>query len=200
MITLLDYGMGNLRSVEKALVHVGAEVRVSSSPAEVERAESLIVPGVGAFGQAMEHLASTGLDRAIVGAVERGARYLGICLGMQLLFESSEEHGSHRGLGLLPGRVVRLPGTLKVPEVGWNQVTPVREDPLFAGIPDTQFFYFDQSFYCAPSEPSDLLAETEYGLRYASAVRRGRLSAVQFHPEKSQQHGLRLLRNFAGSA
>jgi imidazole glycerol-phosphate synthase subunit HisH len=200
VITLLDYGMGNLRSVEKALVHVGAEVRVTSRPAEVEGAERLVVPGVGAFGQAMDHLRASGLDRAILAAVARGAGYFGICLGMQLLFETSEEHGSHRGLGLLPGRVLRLPERVKVPEVGWNQVTPVRPDPLFEGIPESQFFYFDQSFYCEPSEPSDLLAETEYGLRYASAVRRGRLSAVQFHPEKSQKHGLRMLRNFAGAA
>jgi glutamine amidotransferase len=198
VITIVDYGMGNLRSVEKALLKVGAPARVSSRPEEVEAAERLVVPGVGAFGQAMERLRATGLDRAILAALERGAAYLGICLGMQMLFEESEEHGRHRGLGVLPGRVRRLPSTVKVPEVGWNQVRAAAPDPLFEGIPDQRFFYFDQSFYCEPADPADLLAETEYGLCYASAVRRGRVRAVQFHPEKSQAHGLRLLQNFSG--
>lgn len=200
MILLLDYGMGNLRSVEKAFAHVGGEVRLTSDPREVERAECLVLPGVGAFGQAMDRLRERGLDRAIHAALDRGARFLGICLGMQLLFESSEEHGQHLGLGVLKGHVKHLPPGVKAPEVGWNRAEPARVDPVLLGLEAGEYFYFDQSFYCAPEEESDVLTYTEYGLRYASAVRRGPVCAVQFHPEKSQRAGLRLLENFVRMA
>ena len=196
-VTILDYGMGNLRSVQKAFAHFGIAARITSDPAETAAAARLVVPGVGAFGQAMARLRETGLDRAIRAAVEGGAHFLGICLGMQLLFERSEEHGTHQGLGLLQGEVKRFPATVKVPEVGWNRVSIRPGDPLMEGIEEGEFFYFDQSYYCAPSDPDDLLSETEYGLRYASAVRKGRVRAVQIHPEKSQRAGLRLLENFA---
>jgi imidazole glycerol-phosphate synthase subunit HisH len=196
LITLLDYGMGNLRSVEKALERVGAGVRRTSDPGETAAAERLVVPGVGAFGQAMERLRGAGLDEAIRAAVGAGARFLGICLGMQLLFDESEEHGTHRGLGLLPGRVVRLPSRVKVPHVGWNQALPARPDPLFEGLPAEPFFYFDQSYCCLPARRADVLAETDHGVRFASAAGRGRVYGVQFHPEKSQASGLRMLKNF----
>lgn len=196
-LTILDYGMGNLRSVEKAFAHFGVEARITSDPAAAARATHLVVPGVGAFGQAVLRLREAGLDRAIRAAVDGGAHFLGICLGMQLLFETSEEHGRHHGLGLLKGEVKRLPPTVKVPEVGWNRISFRPGDPLLEGIEEGEFFYFDQSYYCAPADPDDLLSETDYGVCYASAVRKGRVRAVQFHPEKSQRAGLRLLENFA---
>jgi glutamine amidotransferase len=197
VITLLDYGVNNIRSVEKALKFVGAPVRITSDPGVVESSDKLLVPGVGAFGQAMDSLRAAGLDRALRRAVGRNAHLLGICLGMQLLFETSEEHGTHEGLGLLKGHVKRLPDSVKVPHIGWNQIAPVGEDPLMKEITSGEFFYFDQSFHCVPDDKADRLADTDYGLSIASAVRRGNVRGVQFHPEKSQKAGLRMLENFA---
>jgi len=198
VISLLDYGIGNLRSLQKAFEHVGGEVRVVTTPEEVAAADKLVVPGVGAFGQAVGRLNERGLDRAIHAAVGRGALFLGVCVGMQLLFETSCEHGVHRGLGLLKGHVRRLPDTVKLPQVGWNRAEPTRPDPLLEGLEKGEYVYFDHSYYCEPEDSSDALTLTEHGLRYASAVRRGRICAVQFHPEKSQKAGLKLLENFVG--
>ena len=193
-VTLFDYGAGNLHSLAKALETPGVTLAIQADPAAAADTDLLVLPGVGAFGPAAAALAP-GRER-LRDAVAGGLPCVGICLGMQLLFEESEEHGTHRGLGLLPGRVVRLPSTVKVPHVGWNQAVPARPDPLFEGLPAEPFFYFDQSYCCLPAERSDVLAETDYGLRYACAAGRGRVYGVQFHPEKSQADGLRMLKNF----
>lgn len=198
MITIADYGVGNLRSVQKALERVGAEAVVSGDPAALDDALGVVLPGVGAFGDGMDNLRKRGLVEPVLRQVEDGKPFLGICLGMQLLFDESEEMGRHRGLGLLPGRVVRFPDNgLKVPHIGWNQLQ-VRPNPLLAQIADGAYAYFVHSFYPVPDEPGDVLATTEYGLEFASVVGRGLIWGAQFHPEKSQEIGLRLLANFAG--
>lgn len=201
MIVVIDYGMGNLRSVSKALEALGADVTVSSRPDEVARADKLILPGVGAFGAAMEELAARKLLDPIRRSLADGKPYLGICLGLQLLFETSEENPGVPGLGILPGRVRRFEtnghADLKVPHIGWNQVTTGRGGcPLLAGIPEGSFFYFVHSYYADPADRSLVSLETDYGTRFASMVWRGKLFATQFHPEKSQALGLRLLKNF----
>lgn len=196
MIAIVDYGMGNLRSVQKALERVGAEAQVTADPGVLDRAQGIVLPGVGAFGDAMEQLEK----RALLPAVLRQAGHkplLGICLGMQLLFQESEEMGQHRGLGLLPGRVLRFPeNELKVPHVGWNQLH-LQADPLLSGLDDGAYAYFVHSYYVQPAETSDVLATTDYGLSFASVVGRGQIWGAQFHPEKSQDVGLRMLSNFA---
>ena len=202
MIAIVDYGIGNLRSVEKALQRVGAEARVTADAADLDAAAGIVLPGVGAFGDGMEHLTARQLVDPVLRQVERGKPLLGICLGMQLLFEESDEMGLHRGLGLLPGRVVRFPDAeLKVPHIGWNQLWRADSGPemaLLEGIPQGAHAYFVHSYYAAPEEPGDILARTDYGIEFASVVGRGRIFGAQFHPEKSQDVGLRLLRNFAG--
>jgi imidazole glycerol-phosphate synthase subunit HisH len=197
MLVIVDYGVGNLRSVQKALERVGAEAVVSGDPGALEAARGVVLPGVGAFGDGMAQLRARGLVEPVLRHVEVGKPLLGICLGMQLLFEDSEEMGRHAGLDLLPGRVVRFPeGDLKVPHIGWNQLE-VREDPLTAGIAGGSYAYFVHSYYVAPAEAEDVLATTEYGIQFAAVVGRGRVWGAQFHPEKSQEVGLRLLQNFA---
>lgn len=196
MIAIVDYGIGNLRSVQKAFEHVGAPVRLISSPAEMEGARAIVLPGVGAFGDGMRNLREAGFVEPLCQAVGAGVPLLGICLGMQLLFEESEEMGVHRGLGLLRGRVRRFAGDMKVPQIGWNQLFWRRPNPLQAGIPDGAYAYFVHSYYVEPADPADILAVTDYGISYASIVGRGNLLGVQFHPEKSQTVGLRILRNF----
>lgn len=196
MIALIDYGVGNLRSVEKALRSVSAEVRLTSDPSHVLAAEKVILPGVGAFGDGMAELKTRNLDRAIHQIVVDKKPLLGICLGMQLLLESSEEMGLHQGLGLLRGRVRRFEFThLKVPHTGWNQLLPTRSDPLLAGIDSGAYAYFNHGYYCDAAD-EDALASTEYGIRYASVLAKGDIYGVQFHPEKSQQVGQTILRNF----
>ena len=204
MIVVIDYGMGNLRSVSKALESLGAPVRVTSDPGEVAAASKMILPGVGAFGAAMDELRRRQLVEPIKAAIAAGKPYLGICLGLQLLFEHSEE-GNTDGLGVLRGAVKRFPaGTdLKVPHMGWNQVqrqaTSAKRQgscPLLAGIPEGSYFYFVHSYYGAPLDRSVVALETEYGTRFASMVWKDRLFATQFHPEKSQSLGLKLLKNF----
>jgi len=211
MIAIVDYGVGNLRSVQKALELVGATAVVSDDPAVLAAAAGLVLPGVGAFGDGMAELAARRLVDPVLRHVLAGKPLLGICLGMQLLFEESEEMGRHRGLGLLPGRAVRFPvGELKVPHVGWNRIhvaadlgheheSLVSSGPgrLLAGIPAGAHAYFVHSYYVLPEEPADVLATTEYGLAFASVVGRGRIWGAQYHPEKSQEVGLRLLANFA---
>lgn len=196
MIALVDYGIGNLRSVQKALEHVGADMRLTEEPATIRAADKVVLPGVGAFGDGMNGLRERGLVEVVREVAARGTPLLGICVGMQVLFEWSEERGEHQGLGILPGRVKRFQvGDLKVPQTGWNQVRPTRDHPLFAGLPDGAYAYFNHG-YCCEARPDDTLATTDYGGLYPSVVGRGRVYGIQFHPEKSQSVGLLLLRNF----
>ena len=197
MIALIDYGIGNLRSVQKALAAVGGEVVLTSDANEIRQADKVILPGVGAFGDGMAGLVDRGLIEVITEVVQGQVPMLGICLGMQLFFVASEEAPSQPGLGLLPGTVRRFSGEgLKVPQTGWNQLHPLQGTPLLDGLEDGCYAYFNHGYYCAPVEAQDTLAVTDYGLRYASVVGRGRLFGVQFHPEKSQAVGLQILRNF----
>jgi imidazole glycerol-phosphate synthase subunit HisH len=195
---LIDAGTGNLHSVHNALVSQGFDIRITQKPEDLVRPARIILPGVGAFARFMDGLRAAGLVEPLRAAVLRGDPLLGICVGMQALFEVGEEMGEHPGLGLLPGRAVHFPplGELKVPHTGWNQLWCERESPLLAGIPSGAYAYFNHSYYCRPSDPADSLIQTDYGIRYSSAVQRGSLYAVQFHPEKSQRIGLKLLENF----
>ncbi|HEY8501685.1 MAG TPA: imidazole glycerol phosphate synthase subunit HisH [Solirubrobacterales bacterium] len=197
-IAILDYGMGNLRSVEKALEHVGVTATISNDAGEVRAADGVILPGVGAFPRAMERIGELGLDELIAERREAGVPILGICLGLQLLFESTTELGGASGLGLLDGPVAELEAVgLKVPHIGWSPVRWERESRLAEGIPSETPFYFVHSFAPRPSD-SELLGSAEYGARFACAAERGNVFGVQFHPEKSSAAGLRLLSNFAG--
>lgn len=197
-VAIIDYGVGNLRSVEKAFAATGVSAVVSDDERVLRAAERLVLPGVGAFGACMRELQARGFDRLVRERASEGAPLLGVCVGMQALFEASEEFGETRGLGLLSGRVRRFDQSLRVPQVGWNQVAAsVRAHPLLEGIEDKAYFYFVHSYYCAAEERADVIASTIYGASYASIVARGNVCGVQFHPEKSQAAGLRLLRNFA---
>ncbi len=190
LVCVVDYGLGNVRSVYNALRLLGYRAEVTSDPARLTRAEILVLPGVGAFDDAMAHLRRRGLLPVIEAAREAGKAVLGICLGMQILYEGSEEGGRERGLGFLPGRVRRLPGTVKVPHMGWNLVEPTGPSPLFpAGEPC--YLYFAHSYH-APEE-GEVLARVTYGLTFPAAVRRGSIFGVQFHPEKSGRAGLAVL-------
>jgi glutamine amidotransferase len=194
---IIDYGMGNLRSVEKALESVGGRPRISADTNDVRKAERLILPGVGAFGDAMENLRRRGMDDAIREAVQAGVPLLGLCLGLQLLFTHSEEFGSHQGLDLIPGNVRRFTGAdLRVPHIGWNQVEDIQPNPLLEGIADGSYFYFVHSLYVEPENSADILSQTEYGIRFCSIACRNKVWGAQFHPEKSQDNGKRLLKNF----
>ncbi|OUN00578.1 MAG: imidazole glycerol phosphate synthase, glutamine amidotransferase subunit [Firmicutes bacterium ZCTH02-B6] len=202
MIAIIDYGMGNLRSVEKALTYVGAEAVITQDPAVLERAAGVILPGVGAFAQAMANLRAAGLIDPIHQALASGKPFLGICLGLQLLFETSEERFDDgpelpRGLGALRGRVRRFPDGLKVPQIGWNTLRFPKETRLFAGIEPGSHVYFVHSYYAEPADSSVTAAVTEYGIEYCSAVEVDNVMAVQFHPEKSSRVGLQILSNFA---
>jgi imidazole glycerol-phosphate synthase subunit HisH len=196
-VLIIDYGMGNLRSVEKALESVGCRPAISGDPDEILRADKLILPGVGAFGDAMENLRRSSLDKAISEAVRAGKPLLGICLGLQLLFSESEEFGIHKGLGLLPGKVRKfhVPG-LQVPHIGWNQIERLQQNPLLAGIPEGSYFYFVNSYYVDPEIPEHILSLTSYGIQFCSIACKDNVWGAQFHPEKSQAMGKRLLRNF----
>ncbi len=196
-VVIIDYGMGNLRSVENALAAVGGKPVRSGDPEVIARSTRLVLPGVGAFGDAMANLRRSGLEPQIRAAVASGTPLLGLCLGLQLLFTESEEFGMHRGLDLIPGRVLRFEeAQLQVPHVGWNQIESVRCDPLLEGIPDGSYFYFVHSYYVVPDDPRDAIGWTHYGRRFCSVARRGNAWGAQFHPEKSQDAGKRLLRNF----
>jgi imidazole glycerol-phosphate synthase subunit HisH len=198
-IAVLDYGMGNLRSVEKALERSGARAVVTREPDEIRSADGVVLPGVGAFPKAMRNLRSLGLDDLLVERLEAGVPTLGICLGLQLLFERSSENEGSEGLGLLPGRVERLPAPgLKVPLIGWTPVRWQKDSTLAAELPDDSPFYFVHSFAPVDVAPEDRLGEATYGERFVCAVERAPLYGVQFHPEKSSAGGLRLLENFAG--
>ena len=202
MIAIVDYGVGNLRSVQKAMEHVGVVGIITDDSQVIRDAQGVILPGVGAFGDTVDALRSTGLDEIVLEVVERQVPLLGICIGMQLLFDESEEMGLHRGLGVLPGRVVRFPTDLTVPHIGWNQIHPVNAQTdgcptLLDGVKDGDFAYFVHSYYPVPDDDSVILATTDYGVDFASVVGTDLVFGIQFHPEKSQDVGLRILKNFA---
>jgi glutamine amidotransferase len=199
-VAVIDYGVGNLRSVEKAFAAAGCGAVVTDDESVLRRARRLVLPGVGAFAACMRELAARGFDKLLLERAREGVPLLGVCVGMQMLFEESEEFGLTRGLGLLAGRVRRFGGDLVVPQVGWNQVRRARAHALLEGVGDGEFFYFVHSYYCEPASRADVLGETDYGGAYASVVARSNVCGVQFHPEKSQSAGLRLLKNFAGAA
>jgi glutamine amidotransferase len=192
MIAIVDYGVGNLRSVERALVHVGAAPRLTSDPDELARADGMVLPGVGAFAPALEKLAGSGLGRRVVELANRGKPVLGVCLGYQLLFDESSEHGTHQGLGLLPGKVVEVKDTERLPVIGWSRLRYVDDSPLWAGINDGSYFYFVHSY--TPDSPRHTIASTAHS--HAAAAARRNVMGTQFHPEKSGPDGLRLYANF----
>jgi imidazole glycerol-phosphate synthase subunit HisH len=195
-VAIIDYGVGNLRSVEKAFAATGCEAIVTGDENELRATERLVLPGVGAFGACMKALKERGFDRLVRERVREGTPLLGVCVGMQLLFEGSDEFGSTIGLGLLKGRVRRFGNDLVVPQVGWNRIHQKWPHALFEGVADGSFCYFVHSFYCEPANEEIVAGETEYGGRYASVVAHENVCGVQFHPEKSQGVGLRMLKNF----
>ncbi len=220
MITMIDYGASNIRSAQKAFEYIGATVTLTEDPEVVRRADKLVLPGVGAFGSGMDGLRQRHLPAAIHEAVQRGVPFLGICVGMQLMFSEGHEMGVYQGLDLMAGKVVRFPEkwsmvngqlpvdnapirnpqsairNLKIPHMGWNQLEPAWENPLLAGVAMGDYAYFVHSYYCDVVEATAVLAWTDYGLPFASVVARDNLYGLQFHPEKSQSVGLRILRNF----
>lgn len=226
MIAIIDYGIGNLRSIEKAFSGIGVEVMRTDNPGEILAADKVVLPGVGAFGAcAAEIRKRRGLEQTIHRVIDAGTPFLGVCVGMQLLFDAGEEMGVHEGLGILPGRVVRFdvvaaaaaghavqavtdiesedtanstwPEGLKIPHMGWNTIHSTRDSPLLEGLNEQAFFYFVHSFVCLPDRGDDVLAICRYGLDFAAVVERNNVFGVQFHPEKSQRSGLRVLKNFA---
>jgi len=195
-VAIIDYGVGNLRSVEKAFAATGCEAIVTDDETKLLAAEKLVLPGVGAFAACMKALSERGFDHLVRDKARSGTPLLGVCVGMQLLFDESEEFGSTPGLGFLRGRVRRFENDLVVPHVGWNRIHQKQPHTLFEGVADGSFCYFVHSFYCEPADESVIAGETEYGARYASVVAAENICGVQFHPEKSQDVGLRMLRNF----
>lgn len=204
MITMIDYGASNIRSAQKAFEHIGADVVLTEDPDVVRKADKLVLPGVGAFGSGMAGLRQRHLPAAIHEAVQRGVPFLGICVGMQLMFSEGHEMGIHQGLDLIPGKVIRFPlhnssfliPNLKVPHMGWNQLEPAWEHPLLAGVKSGDYAYFVHSYYCDPAAATAVLAWTDYGFPFASVVAQDNVYGLQFHPEKSQSVGLRILKNF----
>ena len=199
MIAIIDYGMGNLRSVQKGFERVGFEAVVTSDPCQVAEADKVVLPGVGAFEDAMTELRSRDMIDVILDTVAAEKPMLGICLGLQLLFDRSYENGEHQGLGIIPGEVVKfeLPHEYSVPHMGWNQIQPRHDPVLTEGLKPGTYVYFVHSYYVVPTDESVIATETEYGVTFCSMIRRGNLFATQFHPEKSQAKGLLMLKNFA---
>ena len=198
-ITMIDYGASNIRSAQKAFEAVGASVELTSDPNVVLQATKLVLPGVGAFGAGMHALRERGLDTAVNKAVSNGIPLLGICLGMQFLFDVSDEMGRHDGLGLVPGYVTRFnlaEEQLKVPHMGWNQIEHNESHPLLKDVPSGSHTYFVHSYYCVPANEEDIVAITQYGHPFTSIVSRGLVHGIQFHPEKSQKRGLQLIKNY----
>ena len=197
MIAIIDYGMGNLRSVQAGLEHVGQKVFITDKPNEIINADGVVLPGVGAFGDAIKRLNETGLGNAFCEAVKQGKPCIGICLGLQLLLSESEEGGLFKGLDVIKGKVIRFTNRLKVPHMGWNQINIKKQDsPLFHDIPDGSYVYFVHSYYVAPEDSSVIAATTNYGVDFTSIIAKDNLFGTQFHPEKSQCLGLQILRNF----
>ena len=196
-VAIIDYGVGNLRSVEKAFAATGQNAFITGNVDELREAQRLVLPGVGAFAACMSALHEHGLVNVVRERVAEGVPLLGVCVGMQLLFEQSDEFGTSQGLGLLQGRVRRFSEELVVPQVGWNRIRQTQSHPLFNGVEDDSFFYFVHSYFCEPDDKAVVVGETEYGMNYASVVARGNVCGVQFHPEKSQAVGLKMLENFA---
>jgi glutamine amidotransferase len=204
MIAIIDYGMGNLRSVQKGFERVGHEALVTSEPAKILDADKVVLPGVGAFADCMENLARMGLVDTVHRVVGSGRPFMGICLGLQLLFDESEEFGLHKGLGIIPGRVVRFPTEVagnteelyKIPHMGWNKVNIKNRPPHLAGVADGSFFYFVHSYYVVPADPTVAATTTSYGVEFVSSVWKDNIFATQFHPEKSQELGLGILKRF----
>jgi glutamine amidotransferase len=196
-IGIIDYGVGNLHSVEKAFTSQGIPAIVTRDEKVLRNTDKLVLLGVGAFGYAMECLRKLGFDQLVIEAANAGKPIICICVGLQMMFEEGHEFGVHRGLGLLPGRVVKFPDGVRVPHVGWNQVEFKQSHPILNDLPDQSFFYFVHSYFVEPSDPSCVMGETEYSSSFASICRRDNVIGVQFHPEKSQAAGLKLLSNFA---
>lgn len=199
MIAIIDYGMGNLRSVEKAFLKIGAKANVTGRPSDLDNAEALVLPGVGAFADCMRNLQEKGLLEAVVCSIKKGKPYLGICLGLQILFEESEEFGLNKGLGIIPGKVRRFSFKnkgLKIPHMGWNSIKIIKKAPVFEDIPDESYFYFVHSYYVEPSDTSVISTITEYGHPFVSSIWKDNITATQFHPEKSQALGLKVLKGF----
>lgn len=195
-IAIINYGMGNLRSVQKALEFLGYRAEITDKKLKIKGASAVILPGVGAFPKAMDELEKRDLIETIKIAVKSGKLFLGICLGMQILFSESEEFGLVKGLDIIKGKVVRFKKGLKVPHMGWNQVDIKKNSDFFRGIPDNSFMYFVHSYYCKPTKKDVVLTMTDYGQKFASSIYQDNLFACQFHPEKSQKWGLKLLSNF----
>lgn len=201
-ISLIDYNMGNLLSVRKAFEFIGADIEVVSTIEEIKNAEALVLPGVGNFGEGMIHLKEREMDVAIKEKIAEGTPFMGICLGMQLLFDRSDEAPEQEGLGIIPGEVILFdldPKEYKVPQMGWNTIYPVEGKPLFKEIAAESYFYFVHSFYVKPESSEWIAAEAEYGFRYCTAINKDNVFATQFHPEKSQDNGLKVLQNFLDS-
>ncbi len=198
MIAIIDYGVGNLRSVEKAFAQVAIPAQVTSDPVVISKAPGVVLPGVGAFADCMDNLRNYQLADTVKAFIRSGRPLLGICVGMQVLFEASEENGYHRGLGIFGGVVKKIPGNLKVPQIGWNNLHIKRDIALFTGIPDQSYTYFVHSFYAVPEDDSIVAATTIYGTELTVAVQKDNVYAVQFHPEKSSAIGLQMLKNFGG--
>ena len=198
MIGLIDYGMGNLLSVSKAFEAVGAEVLLSSDISELEKADAVVLPGVGNFGDGMKHLSESGLDKFVLSTIESGKPFMGICLGMQLLMEESEEAPGVKGLSVFKGKVPHFPDMgMKIPHMGWNDVTITDSARArFEGVPDNSYFYFVHSYYVAPEDSSIVACKCDYGIEFTAAISKDNIFATQFHPEKSQECGLNLLKNF----
>lgn len=198
MIAVIDYDAGNIRSVEKALLHLGQEVKITDNARDILSADKVVLPGVGAFGDAMDNLKRRGLDEVIRQVSERGTPFLGICLGLQLLFERSDEAPGVEGLGILPGEILKIPAKegLKIPHMGWNSLHLEHKGRLFQNVPEQSYVYFVHSYYLKAGEEETVKASTEYGVHIHASVEKGNVFACQFHPEKSSDVGLRILKNF----
>lgn len=195
MTTIIDCGMGNLQSLKNAFQFLGEKVKVANQGTDIEKAERLVFPGVGHFGKAMESLKRNNLTFSIVRSIEKKVPFLGICLGLQLLFEESQEASRVKGLAVLRGNILKFPG-LRVPHMGWNQISIKKPEKIFKGVKDNSFVYFMHSFYVNPSDSAVMVAQTDYGINFCSAVEMKNVFGVQFHPEKSGEVGLKILKNF----
>jgi len=201
MIVIIDYGMGNLKSVQNAFTAVGYKTIITDDPNQIKKASSLVLPGVGAFRDAIKSLKDKKIDKELIKAIEAGKPFLGICLGMQLLFTFSEEGGLFKGLNIISGRVKRFPHSVKCPHLGWNKVKFIHNynlniNPIFEGVLDKSYFYFVHSYYCEIDNPKIIYSTTDYGSAFSSSIWKGNLFGVQFHPEKSSTSGLKILKNF----